>query len=463
MNRRQFLKTAVVAAGVPVLSVPRIFADQATPPKLRIAIIGCGGQGRSNHVPVAVRQRLVALVDPDENYLSKALQRAREIEPTTDTSQIKTFMDYRKMFDVMGKELDAVIIAAQNHHHFLPAMMAMKLRIPVYLEKPLCHNIAETRALAAAARQYRIPTQMGNQGYSTESCRRLCEYIWAGAIGNITAVYTWCNRANGGTGPRPPSEPVPAGMHWDSWIGPAPYRDFHADLHPHEWHNWRDFGNGSLGNMGCHILGSVHWALRLGHPTSIEAGPINGGNDERNPVGAQVCWEYPARGDMPPVKVYWYDGIRPGTEDAGARKSDKKTRNHPPLVTELEEKFKRDFGSNGALYVGDKGYMVTGTYGDGVRIVPESQHQAYPPPPKTLPRVVGSHHDDFFRACRGEGTACSNFDVAAPLNEMILLGCLAIRAGTGRKVEWDGPNMRCANIPKLNQYLQRDNRAGWSV
>ncbi len=463
MNRRQFLKTAVVAAGIPILGAPRILAKETTQSKLRIAIIGCGGQGRSNHVPVAVRQRLVALVDPDENYLAKAIQRAREIEPTADTSKIKTFTDYRKMFDVMGRELDAVIIAAPNHHHFLPAMMAMKLGISVYLEKPLCYNIAETRALAAAARQYGVATQMGNQGHSGEGYRRLCEYIWSGAIGNVTAVYSWCDRANGGTGPRPSSEPVPSGMHWDSWVGPAPYRDFHADLHPHEWHNWRDFGNGSLGNMGSHILDGAHWALKLGHPTSIAAEQINGGTDERNPIGAQVCWQYPARSDISPVKIYWYDGIRPGLPDTGARKSDKATCNRPPLVVELEKQYQRDFGRNGTLYVGDKGYMITGTYGDGARIVPESQHQACPPPPKTLERINGGHHEDFFRACRGEGRACSNFEVAAPLNEMLLLGCLAIRAGVGKKMEWDGPNMRCPNIPELNQYLQRDNRDGWKI
>ena len=153
------------------------------------------------------------------------------------------------MFDKLHKQIDAVFVATPNHHHALPSMIAMQLGKGVYCEKPLCHDMAEARKLREMSHKYKVATQMGNQGHCDEGYRRLCEYVWAGVIGKITETHCWCDRSNGGVGPRPPTQPVPAGMHWDEWIGPAPYRDFHADLHPHEWHGWYDFGNGSLGNM----------------------------------------------------------------------------------------------------------------------------------------------------------------------------------------------------------------------
>ena len=331
----------------------------------------------------------------------------------------------------------------------------------------MAYNITEARLMAEFSRKYKVATQMGNQGHCGEGYRRLCEYIWNGAIGNVTEVYSWCDRANGGVGPRPAIEPVPAGMHWEEWIGPAPFRDYHADLHPHEWHGWHDFGDGSLGNMGCHVLDGPHWALKLGHPTAIEAEELFGGTNERYPVGVRLRWDYPARGDMPPVKVFWYDGkrldARAVAEATALGKKANGPANRPPLVVELEKKYGRTFGGNGSLYVGDKGMMVTGTYGEGVRLIPEEKQKAYPLPPKLLPRVAGGPHGDFFRACRGGDPACSNFETASRLTEMILLGCLAIKAGTGKKVEWDGDKMCCTNLPDINQYLQRTNRDGWKI
>jgi len=470
-SRRQFLKTTIVSAGAltawRVLGASAPVAKSATEKPLRVAVIGCGGQGRGAHVPPAARQQLVALVDPDEQCLNKALKRAKEIAPDIETRKIRTFTDYRKLFEVMGKELDAVLIATPNHHHALPALMAMPLGISALIEKPLCHTIAEARQLAEFSRKYKVATQMGNQGHCGEGYRRLCEYIWAGAIGNVTEVHSWSDRTNGGIGPRPSPQAVPAGLHWDEWIGPAPFREYHDDLHPHEWHGWYDFGNGSLGNMGCHVLDGPHWALRLGHPTSIELEEAIGGSDERYPVCTRVRWDYPARGNMPPVKIYWYDGkqldpraprpaIVPGKKVRGKP-------NRPPLVAELEKKYGRSFGSNGSLYVGDKGLMYTGTYGEGVRIIPEEKHKATPVPDKVLPRIIGGLHADFFRACRGGEPACSNFEVAARLTEMVLLGNLAMRAGVGKKIEWDGDAMRCTNLPELNQYLQHTNRDGWKI
>ena len=466
LDRRTFLKTAAIGTGGLVTGCTHLKAVKAP---LRVAVIGCGGRGQSAHISAACDERLVAVVDADENNIAKALKRAKEADAEINVSGIRTFTDYRRLFEAMGKELDAVIIATPNHQHALPALMAMQRGIHVYVEKPLAHDINEVRLLAAAAHQYRVVTQMGNQGHSSESCRRLCEYIWAGAIGNVREVYCWCDRANGGIGGRLPAKPVPSGMHWDSWIGPAPYRDFHDDLHPHEWHTWYDFGNGSLGNMGCHILDAAYWALKLRYPTSIEVEAMAGGSDERYPVGTRVRWDFPARDNMIPLKLYWYDGLAAGlspTDQKDIGHNDvvaRAARNRPPLVAQLEKECKRDLGGNGTLYIGDKGVMYTGTYGDSVRILPEEKQQAFPMPKAILPRIKGSHQSDFFRACRGGEPACSNFDYAAPLAELVVLGNLATRAGLGRKVEWDGPNMRCTNLPDLNQYLQRTNRDGWHV
>ena len=471
-TRRNFLKTAAACsgalAGSRLFSAPFVRAGAAPNSKLGTVLIGCGGQGVSNHISHAAAERLVALVDPDEKRLAIALKQVHKCEPSVDTSKIRTFTDYRKLFDTMAKDIDAIFIATPNHQHALPALMAMQLGKHVYVEKPMCHTIQEGRQMTEWARRYKVVTQMGNQGHSGEGYRRLCEYIWAGAIGKVTEVHSWTNRANGGSGPRPPTLPVAEGMHWDEWIGPAPYRDFHADLHPHEWHGWHDFGNGSLGNMGCHILDGACWALKLGAPTAIEVEDMVGGSDERFPTGTRIRYEFPARADMPPVKIYWYDGQRKGLTKLARDPSDpngieRSACQRPPLVEELEKKYKIDLGSHGSIYVGDKGLMYTQTYGAGVRIIPESQHQATPVPAKIIPRIKGSHQKDFLRACRGGAPACANFDYSVGLTEIVLLGALATIAGAGRKVEWDSVNMKCTNIPELNRLVQIQNRKGWEI
>ncbi len=471
-TRRNFLKTATVCvgtiAGSKIIGAPYILADKETRAKLRTVVIGCGGQGTGNHTPVAAREQLVALVDPDDKRLAKAMEKAKQTNPKVKMS-IKTFNDYRKLFDKMAKEIDVVFIASPNHHHALPALMAMKLGKHVYVEKPLTHTIAEARLMADYARQYKVATQMGNQGHSGEGYRRLCEYIWSGAIGPVKEVFCWSNRANGGNGPRPPVLPVPEGMHWDEWIGPSPFRDYHKDLHPHEWHGWHDFGNGSLGNMGCHIMDGTFWALKLGYPTTVEAEQMIGGSDERYPIGTRIRWDFPSRGDMPPVKVFWYDGKRDiadhvGDEDTISPASvSKAAANLPPIVEELEKKYNRNFGPNGTIYVGEKGYMYTGCYGDGARIVPEEHHQQVPLPDKLIQRIKGSHHDNFLVACRGGEPACSNFDYSSKFVEVTLLGSLAMIAGERKKIEWDGANMKCTNMPELSKFILTESRKGWTI
>jgi len=373
------------------------------------------------------------------------------------------------MFDAIGKEIDAVFIATPNHQHALPAMIAMQLGKNVYCEKPVCHDIAEARALRAMAAKTKVATQMGNQGHCEEGYRKLCEYIWAGVIGEVRETHSWTNRANGGEGPRPPKLPVPAGLHWDEWIGPAPYRDFHQDLHPHEWHGWYDFGNGSIGNMGCHVLDGVFWALKCEHPASIEVEQLRGGSNERYPMGSRVRWDVPARSDMPALKVYWYEGLNEKTtgKPTGTLRAVKgDDRNLPPLLLDLKKQFpdeELDSGDSGTLYVGEKGVIFTGTYGDKMHIVPYEKMKQTPAPAKTLARPKNIFNDFLDAVREGQTETAVPFEYGTRLTEFAILGNLAMKAGLRKKIMWDGPNMKVTNLPELNAWVQRPYRKGWKA
>lgn len=471
LSRRELLKIAGMGAGAMaaarlaqapyLMAAPAPTGDKA---KLRLAVIGCGGQGVSNHVRVAARENLVALVDADDNRIAAAIAEAKK-EAGFDEAKVKTYSDYRTFYDEMSREVDAVIIATPNHHHALASLLAMQRGIGVYVEKPMAYDIHEARTMAQFARQYKVATQMGNQGHSGDGYRVLVEYIQAGAIGNVTQVYHWTNRANGGWGPRPPAMTAPQGLHWDNWIGPAPFREYHKGLHPHDWHNYHDFGNGSLGNMAAHIMDGAFWALKLDRPSAIEVEEMSGGNAEMYPIGTRIRWDYPARGEMPPLKVYWYDGVRADSPQARKNSVPSSTRredgNIPPIMAEMEKLTGRHFDDGATFYVGDKGVMYTGTYGGGARILPEEKHQAFMPPPRTIERVKGTHQQNFFQAVRGGEPAVSNFDYASRFTEIILLGDLAIKAGVGHKVLWDGDKMTTGK-PETDRFLQREYRKGWS-
>jgi predicted dehydrogenase len=468
-RRRTFVK-AVAGTGGFIAS--RVYGQITTAEKkpLRVALIGCGLQGVGVHIPALCQERLVAIVDPDKRRLNAALKRVREVSPATDTTAIRTFNHYRRLFDTMGKELDAVMIASPNHQHALPALMAIRLGLHVYVEKPLAHTLEEARQLVTEARRHGVVTQMGNQGQSGEGCRLLCEYVAAGALGQVHTVHCWTDRANGFPSgiTRPPTRPVPQGLDWETWLGPAPYRDYHEGLHLHDWHSWRDFGNGSIGNMGCHIINHAYWALKLTQPTAVELEAVNGGSDDYWPVGSRIRWEFPARGDLAPLNLYWYDGLAQGkpfnerTVVGTYKHVVRDAWNLPPIRAELEQKYNRELPEEGSLLIGDKGIMVLARHGDGCRMIPEEAHRAFPRPAKTLPRVKGTHQADFFRACRGGPPASSNFDHAGPLAEIALLGNLAIFAGQGRRVEWDSPALRCTNLPELNRHVKTESRAGWT-
>jgi len=474
LTRRSFIQRTALAAGATQVlglgcSTPR---DPRPKDVLRCVQVGCGGRAMTHLEQVVVRyhQNLVGIVDPDQKAHRRVAGYLKN--KGIDASQLQAFTDYRVMFDKMGKEIDAVFVTTPNHHHAKVAMMAMERGINVYCEKPLCHDVAQARELRKAAKHHhKVATQMGNQGHCMEGYRNLCEYIWAGAIGNVTETHSWTNRANGGVGPRPPSLPVPPGLEWDSWIGPAPFREYHKGLHPHEWHGWYDFGNGSIGNMACHVMDGVFWSLKIEHPTSIEAEFIRGGTDERYSTGSRLRWDVPARGDMPPVKVYWYEGLNPNgsPSDIGGNDAVRDpSRNLPPLLVELKKQYPDevdmiDNGDSGTLYVGDKGVISTQTYGKLMHIIPMDKMDKFPKPPQVLPRpkdIFG----DFIDAClAGKSETSAPFEYGARLTEFAILGNLAQRAGVEQKVEWDGPNMTVTNLPELNAWVKRPSRKGWEV
>src|SRR5436190_5272495 len=472
LSRRAFLQRSILTAGAfsftPLLG-PNILRAQGAVKKLNCVQIGCGGRAMA-HLEWIVEQagdNVAAIVDPDEKQHAKV--KAYLQRHDRDPAKVQVFTDYRTMFDKIGKEIDAVFIAAPNHHHASASMLAMHLDKAVYCEKPLTHDISECRKLLKMAKQSKAATQMGNQGHCEDGYRRLCEFVWGGVVGNITETHSWTNRANGGVGPRPPVLPVPAGLNWDSWIGPAPYRDFHTDLHPHEWHGWHDFGNGSLGNMGCHVLDGVFWALKIEHPTSFEAEEISGGSDERYPTGSRIRFDIPPRGDMPALKAYWYEGLK---QDSTATASGKlnaakgEARNFPPLLHELQKQYpdeEMDKPDSGSLYVGEKGVLYTATYGGKMHILPLEKMEEIKQPPRTLPRPQNVFAD-FLTACReGKKETSASFDYGAQLTEFTLLGNLAQHAGPGKKIEWDGPKMKVTNLKELNKWIKRPYRQGWQA
>jgi len=406
--------------------------------KLRVAMIGCAGKGGHNlHALAECGITIAALCDIDSKRLGEA---------AAEFPDAKTFADYRKMFDTF-KNFDAVCVSTPDHHHASAALRAMDLGKHVYCEKPLTHNIAEARMMAETAHKKNLATQMGNQGHSSEGSAEQVAWLKTGVIGAVHEVHVWTDRPiwpQGCVRPKD-SQPVPDNIAWDLWLGPAPERPYHAGYHPFNWRGWWDFGTGALGDMACHIMDTAYWALDLKNPTSVEAFS-EGKTEESPPKWSIIKYEFGQRGDKPPVKLFWYDGrMMPNTHFGS---SDKLT-------------------DNGVIFVGSKG-TIAAPLNHAPRILEEKLAKEFTPPPKHATRPGGSegfdhyHHLDWVEACLGSGKKPgSNFDYAGPLTETVLLGNLAVR--TGRRVEWDGANMKCTNVPEANQYVRREYRKGWDL
>jgi len=440
ISRRRFLADSAAVAAFAIVPRYVLGGPRNIPPseKLNIAGVGVGGRG-ANVIDGVSSQNIIALCDVDAKHAEDTFNRF---------PNAKKYRDFRKMLEEEDKNIDAVTVATPDHVHAVATMMAIKMDKHVYCEKPLTHSVYEARKVAEAAREHKVATQMGNQGQATEETRLMCEYIWAGAIGAVREVHVWTDRPSRGLFDvywpqgvdRPKEEPpVPETLDWDLWLGPAPYRPYHPCYLPANWRGWWDFGTGALGDIGCHSIDPVFRALKLGHPTSVEAS-CTLVNKETYPVASTVHYQFPARGDMPSVKLTWYDG--------GLR---------PPRPDELEEG--QEFGEGGILFVGDKGKMLKH------RLIPESRLKEYGKPPQVLPRSPG-HFEEWIEACKGGKPAGSNFDHAGLLAEVVLLGNVALRVElreklTRTKLLWDGPNMKITNLSEANQFLQREYRKDW--
>lgn len=450
--RRDFMKCAAGAAAVSV--IPRTFfigaAGKSPNEKLNIAGVGIGGMGKSN-LKRCEDENIVALCDVDQEYAA----------PVFDKYPKATkFVDYRQMLDKQ-KDIDAVVIATPDHTHAVIAMACIKAGKHVYVQKPLTHFVYEARALTEAAREHKVMTQMGNQGRSGDGTRMVCEWLWSGAIGNVTEVHAWTNRPvwpQGVEVERPKDKPpVPATLNWDLWLGPAAYRDYHPCYIPESWRAWWDFGTGSLGDLGCHLLDSVFWGLKLKYPVSVEGcistywegfWKYTEPKNETYPRSSIVRYKFPAREGLPEVKLNWYDG--------GLL---------PPRPDELEEGRKMGDEDGGVLFIGDKGKLMCGCYGKSPRLIPESAMKEFKQPEPTIPRIPGGeggHEKDWIRACKDGNPSSSNFDYSGPMSEMVLMGNLAVRFPNQRLL-WDGEKMQVTNNKDADAFVRTPYREGWTL
>ena len=430
---------------------------------VNVAVIGTGGQGLRNIKTLLQLPdvRVIAVCDvADEIDYSRFWYggkggRAPALEVvgkhdsgrkgTADRNACKPYVDFRKML-AAEKAIDAVVVATPDHTHAVATMAAIRTGKHVYCEKPLAHSIHEVRKVTEAAREARVATQMGNQGHSGEGIRLTVEWIRDGAIGNVREVHAWSKTGVDWAGYRTArpdrTPPVPRGLNWDLWIGPAPSRPYHPAYHPYNWRGWWDFGTGAVGDMGCHNLDPAFWALKLGHPTSVEARATNR-SAETSPLASIIYYRFPARDGMPPVAVTWYGG--------GIM---------PPRPAELEPGRDLNGRGDGILFVGEKGKIMCAGWAGSPRLIPEARMKAYRRPAKTLPRSKG-HHRDWIDACKGGRQASSSFGYAGPMTEVILLGNVALR--TGQKLRWDGPNMKAANLADADACIRPEYHNGWAL
>jgi predicted dehydrogenase len=462
ISRRRFIKYSSLV-GAATFAAPYIMRaqDQSPNNKLNIGVVGAGGKGSSDTDSCA-GENIVALCDVDQNTLNKR----GEKYPSA-----KLFKDYRRMLEEM-KSLDAVIVATPDHIHAPASIMAMKMGKHVFCQKPLTHSVYEARTMRETAKKYKVATQMGNQGSAESGLRRAVEAIQGGVIGDVRELYVWSNRPIWPQGiDRPPgSDPVPETLDWDLWLGPAPARPYKADTyHSFKWRGWQDFGTGALGDMACHTVNMPFRALKMGYPTSIEA-KSSGMNKETYPKSSEIRFEFPAREGMPPLTFTWFDG--------GNKPNDDVLRHVNAFYAEQKDKDgnPKKVPGSGCLLIGKKGQLFSpDDYGSQFLLQFDSEgfkpakskvedkdmeHEAVRDIAKTVPRSPG-HYKEWLEACKGGKPAYSNFDVAAYLTEIILLGCVALR--TGKKLDWDGPGMKAKNAPDAAQYVKREYRKGWTL
>jgi predicted dehydrogenase len=451
MTRREFLPAAGAAAAMTILP-RRVLGGAgyvAPSDKLNIAAVGVGGMG-SNYLKGCDSQNIVALADVDDAVAAHTFERY---------PAAKKYRDFRVMLE-KEKGIDAVIIGTPDHTHASVAMAAMKLGKHVYCAKPLTHTIREARMLAATAKERRLATQMSVQSCCSDEALDTVEWVQSGVIGPVREVHIWSDRPMWPQAlerPKPKKmPPVPHSLDWDLWLGPAPARPYNPVYHPFSWRGWCDFGCGALGDMACHSFHIVFQALKLGQPRSAEASTAvfrelvaSGGDWTRSrvidtsetfPASSIVTWDFPARGDLPSVRMIWYDG--------GLK---------PPRPPEMEPDFQLD--SSGMMFSGDKGVILSG-YAGKPQLVPQARNREFTPPAKTIPRSIG-HYEEWIEAAKGGKPANCEFGFGSLLTEVALLGVIAQR--TGKYLAWDAEAMRITNDADANALVAGSYRAGWCV
>jgi predicted dehydrogenase len=420
LTRRYFFFGTLLAGVLP----RRALGYKSPNGRLNIAAIGAGGRGAID-LRGCAGENIVALADPDTLRAAAMFKKFRKVPQ---------YADFRRMFDREEKNIDAVLIATPDFLHGTQAMWALERGKHVHCQKPLARTVWEARALTRAAGKQRVATQMGNQGYSTEGIRRCAELVQSGAIGRVTEVHAWTNRPvwPQGMTTLPSEAPVPGTLDWQNWLGPAPDRPYSPAYVPFNWRGWLDFGCGALGDMGCHVLGPANMALKLGAPVSVECIHREGGSGYAFPKKSVI------RFDFPELKIFWYDGVE-----------------GPPDLVHARAKH---FGNGGSLFAGERGYISTGAYGEGTRLLSAEQLKTYRFPAARR-EPISAHYRDWIRAAKDGTQANSDFRVAGPFTEWVLLGALAQRV-PGR-LEWDSGGMRVTNSAEANEFLKPAIRAGW--
>lgn len=447
-SRREFFKLSAAAGALLGLSScasqsvfglkePRSARKIAPGQKIRVAQIGFGGKGNSDLRACATAgEEIVALCDIDWG-------RANIQKMFKDFPRAKQYKDFRRMLIEMDDQIDAVGIATPDHMHFLPAMMAILMGKHVYLQKPLTQTVSEARELRRLAKMTGVCTQMGNQGHAGEGVRLMREWFEAGLLGDVKEVHIWTDRPIWPQGMKewPAAEPTPANIAWEEFIGKAPMRPFSKAIHPFKWRGYFEYGCGALGDMAIHFMDAPNFALRLGPPSKVEPTVTEGMTSLAFPNASEVTFHFPARGSMPPVKIYWYEGGR-----------------MPKLPDEIKD---LKLPKNGQLWIGSKAILFEAE--GSPRLVPDTAWQAVKTklPPKTIPRVPKANpHEEWLAAVRAgkPEAAGSYFDYSAPFAETVLLGVVAQRIG--KAITWDAEKMK-TNLPEADALLYPTYRKGW--
>lgn len=457
ISRRAFIRRTTLAAGAAAMYAPYIGRVLGANDRINVACIGVGGKGDSDTNDAArCGGNIVALCDVDTNTLDKKAQKF---------PQAKKYQDYRKLLEEMGSEIDAVTVSTPDHNHGVAAIRAMKMGKHCFCQKPLVQNVKEARIMRQLANEKKLATQMGNQGSAENGLRRAIEVIQAGVIGKPLELHVWSNRPIWPQGFNRPKgrDEVPSNLDWDLWLGPAADRPFKRNIyHTFAWRGWYDFGTGALGDMACHTVNMPFRALKLGYPTKVECEMASRLYRETFPKTSRIRFEFPEREGLPALKFWWYDGnpgdaLKPLRPNADVTKEIIMSRGELP--------------GSGALVIGEKGKLFSpDDYGAQFFICMKGEEEyvksdnieAAKEVPQTIPRSPG-HMEEWFRMMKDGTPAFSNFDIAAYLTEIILLGCVAMRVGEGVPMEWDGPNMRSPNVPEASKFVSRNNRPGWEA